>query len=33
LSASETVAARWIESVRARYGNPEDVKYAAVGYW
>lgn len=32
LSASETVAARWIESVRARYGKPEDVKYAAVGY-
>lgn len=33
LTASEEVAARWVNSVKARYGTTEDVKVACVGYW
>ncbi|PVH99976.1 dienelactone hydrolase [Periconia macrospinosa] len=32
LTASEVVAAKWIEGVQAKYGKHDDVKYAAVGY-
>lgn len=33
LTASEGVAARWVNGVKARYGTTEDVKFACVGYW
>lgn len=33
LTASEAVAAKWIESIQAKYGKGPDVNYACVGYW
>ncbi|KAH8651263.1 dienelactone hydrolase [Xylariales sp. PMI_506] len=32
LKASEEVAAKWAQDVKAKYGTSEDVKFACVGY-
>ncbi|KAH7028446.1 dienelactone hydrolase [Macrophomina phaseolina] len=32
LTSTETVAAKWVKDVQAKYGKPENVKYACVGY-
>lgn len=31
--SSEDVAKRWTASVMSRYGIPDNVKFACVGYW
>jgi hypothetical protein len=33
LRSSEEITERWVAEVISRYGSPQDVKYACVGYW
>jgi hypothetical protein len=33
LKATEDVAKKWVQDVKAKYGKSEGVKYACVGYW
>uniref|UniRef100_L7JHW0 Dienelactone hydrolase domain-containing protein n=1 Tax=Pyricularia oryzae (strain P131) TaxID=1143193 RepID=L7JHW0_PYRO1 len=33
LGASEEVAKRWVQDVKAKYGTDGNVKFACVGYW
>jgi hypothetical protein len=33
LTASEEIAAKWVNDVQAKYGKSGNAKFAAVGYW